>query len=46
MSDSEVRAVIDELGKLMDELRGSVSALQAILTSPPEVNGDQPAAAV
>lgn len=46
MSDSEVRAVIDELDKLMDAVRSNVAALQAILTSPPEVPGDQPAAAV
>lgn len=45
MSDSEIRAVTDELEHLMGKLRANVDALQSILTDAPEVPGDQPAPA-
>lgn len=47
MSDSEIRAVTDQLEQLMGELRANVTALEAILTddNAPEVTGDQPAPA-
>ena len=40
MSDSEVRAIVRELDDLMAELKGSVAALQAILTTEPEASGE------
>jgi hypothetical protein len=45
VSDSEISAVLGELGELMGELRASVTALQAILTESPEVPGAEPATA-
>lgn len=44
MSQNEIAAIADELEQLMAKLRVNVDALQAILTSAPEVPGDQPAA--
>jgi hypothetical protein len=46
VSNDEVTAVLGELEQLMSQLRGNVTALQAILTdAAPEVPGDQPAPA-
>jgi DNA anti-recombination protein RmuC len=41
LSDTEIAAVVDELQGLMEKLRANVGALEAILTSNPEVPGDQ-----
>jgi len=45
VSDSEIKAVLSELEQLMGTLRTNVDALQAILTDPSEVQGDEPATA-
>jgi hypothetical protein len=45
VSASEIKAVTTELEQLMGKLRANVDALQAILTTDPEVTGDQPAPA-
>jgi hypothetical protein len=45
VSNDEISAVLGELEQLMGQLRGNVTALQAILTDIPEVNGEQPAPA-
>ena len=45
MSNDEIALVLGELDRLMSQLRGNVAELQTILTSAPEVPGDQPATA-
>jgi hypothetical protein len=42
VSESEIKAVLAELKQRMGEVRASVAALQAVLTSAPEVQSDQP----